>query len=430
MEVNIATGEKWKRHLEVSLAASEFQPQLDQRTRTVQKRAHVDGFRPGKVPLQVIQRIYGNAIRQQTLEEILPDLLKKACEQNNLRTIGPANLDDVKVENDHSLKFRATVEVEPEISLGQYSGFEIIKTIPEISPEDVAERLQTIRASHGWLESIEDGAQTEHIITADIQVLDPMGVPLIGQKHENERFRISAQATSPEDFSLQLLGVKPGEARNVRFVGSEPDGKPVERHYRVNVKDVHEQKLPELDDDFARDLGKFETLEELRQAVNDEMKYEAERMSRDAFRHQIIDEVLKHNPFELPEGVHEAFTNAYIEDLQKKYKDLDPEVVREDAKEQTARTLKWRFLRSRIIEVESLFVGDDEIRTYLQTLAEAGKEDPNKIINKVMSDDKELENVRDLLQESRVISFLEGRMQIVERRVAFQERNQPTLISA
>lgn len=430
MEVNIVNGDKWKRHLEIILAASEIQPQVEQRMRTLQKRAHIDGFRPGKVPLQVLQRIYGNAIRQQTLEEILPDLLKKVCEENKLNLVGPADLNEIKFESDQSLKFRATIEVEPEIKLGQYDGFEIIKTIAEISPEDVEERLQAVRASHGWLESVENGAQPENIITADIQVLDAMGVPLIGQKHENERFRISTQVQSPEDFSPQLLGIKPGESRNVRFMGAGPEGQPVERHYRVEVKDVHEQKLPDLDDDFARDLGKFETLEQLRQAVNDEINYEVERASRDSLRHQIIDEVVKHNPFELPEGYHTAFTNAYLEDLQKKYKTVDIESLREETKEQTARTLKWRFLRSRIAEVESIFVNDDEIRSYLQNLAAAGNDDPNKLITKIMSDDKERENLRDIMQDTRVINTLESRIKIVERRVAFKERNQPALISA
>ena len=430
MEVNISQGDKWKRHLEVILTANEFQPQVDQRLRTMQKRAHVDGFRPGKVPLQILQKMYGNAIRQQTLEEILPELLNKACEQNKLNTIGPANLEEVKVESDHSVKFRATVEVEPEINLTQYSGFEIVKTIAEISPEDVEERLQAIRTSHGWLESVEDGARAEHIITADIQVLDPMGVPLIGQKHENERFRISTQVQSPEDFSLQLLGIKPGESRNVRFMGAESDGKPAERHYRVDVKDVHEQKLPDLDDDFARDLGKFETLEELRQAVNEEIKFEAERTSRDAFRHQLIDEVVKHNPFELPEGFHAAFTNAYMEDLKNKYKEINVENMREVAQEQAARTLKWRFLRNRIAEVESIFVSDEEISNYLQNVAASGNEDPKPFINKIMNDDKERENLRDAIQDSRVLSMLESRVQVVERRVAFKERNHQHLISA
>lgn len=430
MEVNITSGEKWKRHLDVTLPASEFQPYVDKRMRTVQKRAHVDGFRPGKVPLQVIERVYGKAIRQQTIEEILPDLLKQIHEQYHINSLGPANLEELKLENDNSLKFRATVEVEPEITLGKYDGFEIIKTVHDITDQDVAERLEAIRASHGWLESVEEGAQAEHLITADIQVLDPMGVPLIGQKHEGERFRISASPTSPEDFSHQLIGVKPSESRNVRFVGVNPDGKSAERHYRVDVKDVHEQKLPELDDDFARDLGKFETLEELRQTVSAEIKYEAERTSREGLRHQMIDEIINNNPFELPEGFLQAFTNAYIEDLQKQYKDINVENMRKEAQSQTARMLKWRFLRQRIAEVESIFVSDEEIRSSLQALAEAGNNDPVQLVNKVMNDEKELENVRDRMQESRILGMLEGRMKTVERRVAFKERNQPSLISA
>jgi len=430
LEVNISTGEKWKRHIDVSLSASEFQPHVEKRIRNVQKRAHVDGFRPGKVPLQVVEKIYGKAIRQQTLEELLPDLLSQIREQHHLHTVGPANLEEIKLEADNSLKFRATVEVEPEFELNKYAGFEIIKTAYDVSEEDVTERLEMLRESHGWLESVEAGAQAGHIITSNIQVLDPMGVPLIGQKHENERFRISNEVAAPEDFSPQLMGVRPGETRNVRFFVPGEDGKTLEKHYRVEVKEVHEQKFPELDDDFARDLGKFETLADLRTAVREEIKYEADRMSRDGLRNQIVEEVLKNNPFDLPEAMLEAYTNAYIEELQAKYKNLKAEDVREEARLRTIRFLKWRFLRNRIVELESLFVSDDDIRTYLQSLAEAGKEDPKKLIAKVMQNPKELDNLRDLLQESRVMGFLEGRMQIVERHVAFKDRNQTKLISA
>jgi len=429
LEVNISTGEKWKRHIEVTLPASEFQPQVEQRMRTVQKRAHVDGFRPGKVPLQVLDKIYGKAVRQQTLEEILPDLLVKVREQHHLHTVGPANLEEVKIEVDNSLKFRATVEVEPEFELGKYTGFEIIKTNYTVSEADVDERLEMIRESHGWLESVESGALADHLITADIQSLDPMGVPLIGKKHADQRFRISREANSPEDFSPQLVGVKPGDSRNVRFVMPGEEGKPIEMHYRVEVKDVHERKLPDLDDEFARDLGKFETLEELRKAVSEEVKYEAERMSRDAFRNQIVEEILKQNPFEVPESLLEAYTNSYLEELQSKYKNLKAEDLREEARLRTIRFLKWRFLRNRLVEIESLFVGDEEVRAYLQSVAQAGNEDPKKLLHKVMNDTKELENVRELLQEARVMSFLEGNMQTVERNVAFKDRNQTNLIS-
>lgn len=94
------------------------------------------------------------------------------------------------------------------------------------------------------------------------------------------------------------------------------------------------------------------------------------------------------------------------------------------------RFLRWRFLRNRIAEVESLFVSDEDIRTYVQSAAEAGKDEPEKFVNKIMSDDKELEHLRNLLQEGRLMSFLEGRMKTVERHVAFKERNQSSLISA
>lgn len=430
MEVNISTGEKWKRHIEVALPASEFQPHVEKHLRTVQKRAQVDGFRPGKVPMQVVEKIYGKAIRQQTIEELLPELLTQVRDQHHLHTVGPANIDEVIFENDNGLKLRATVEVEPEFELGQYSDFEIVRTVYDVTEADIDERLQMIRQSHGWLESVENGAQAGHLVTADIQILDPMGVPLIGKKAEGQRFLVSAETTSPNDFTPQLLGVKSGESRNVRFTAETEDGRREENHFRVDVKDVHEQKLPELDDEFARDLGKFETLEELRKAVSDEIRYEAQRQSNEAYRHQIIEEVLKHNPFDLPEALLEAYTNAHIEDLQRQYKNLPAEAVRDDARVRMIRHLRWRFLRIRIVEVESLFVSDDEVRAYVQSVAESGKEEPQKFVNKIMGDVKELEYIRDLLQEGRVMSMLEGRMKTVERHVAFKERNQSPLISA
>ncbi len=432
MEVQITSAENWKRHIEVHLPASDFEPRVERALRDFQKYANISGFRKGKAPLSLINKMYGDAVRQQTIDDLLPELLTKVRNEHQLNTLGPAHVEEIKYDPAAGLKLRATVEVEPDVELKKYTGFDLEKAVYEVTDEDVNDSLERLREAHGWLESVDDGARADHFVTADIQEVDPTGLPIIGKKFEDRQFRISPRENKEDEFTPQLLGVKPGDQRTVVTQSTTPEGQNVNRTYRVEVKEVSERKLPALDDNLARDAGQFESLEELRGLIRQDIQRSAEQRSRKQLREEIIEEILKSNPFELPQAYRQAFENAYYEDLQKRFKDvrIEEEELRTQARAQAVRYLKWRYLAARIAEVEHVHVTDDEIRDYLAAVARANNEDPQRYVNKTFNDEHEREQARERLLEEKVLSLLETRMQLTPRQVAFKDRDRSRLVTA
>jgi trigger factor len=229
-----------------------------------------------------------------------------------------------------------------------------------------------------------------------------------------------------------LIGVKPGEARTLVVKSTTPEGQKVDKLYRVEVKEVSERKLPALDDNLARDAGPFESLEHLRRLLRKDIENNAEQRSRKLFREEISEEILKHNPFELPEAYTQAFENAYFEDLKERFKGsrVNDEELRGEARAQTVRYLKWRYLCERIAEIEHVHVTDDEIRDYLSAVAKANKEDPQRYVNKAFNDERERERAHERLLEDKVLSLLEARMKVTPRHVAYKDRDRSRLITA
>jgi trigger factor len=177
LDVQVTSGEKWKRHIEVKLPASDFEPRLEKAMRDVQKHASISGFRKGKAPLSLINKMYGDAVRQQTIDDLLPELLSQVRQEHHLNMLGPARIEEIKYDPSAGLQLRATVEVEPDIELQSYTGFDLEKLIYDVTDEDVNDSLEHLREAQGWLESVEEGAQANHFVTADVQEVDHTGLP-------------------------------------------------------------------------------------------------------------------------------------------------------------------------------------------------------------------------------------------------------------
>ena len=431
MQVQITSGEKWKRHIEVNLLASDFEPRVERVLRDYQKRVNIDGFRKGKAPLALINKMYGEAVRQKTIEELLPELLTRVRQEHHLNTLGPAHVEEVRYDPAAGLILRATVEVEPDVELKNYTGFELEKLVYEVGEEDVSDSLEHLREEQGWLESVEDGAQAHHFVTADIQEVDASGLPIIGKRYEDRQLRISPSDNREDDFTPQLIGLKAGEVRTVATKSTTPEGQPASKLYRVEIKEVSEKKLPALDDNLARDVGQFASLDELRGTIRAGIQADAEQRSRKLLRDEIIEEILKNNPFELPEAYSQAFENAYYEDLKAKLKEVrvQEESLRASARAETARYLKWRYLCERIAEIEHVHVSEEDVRQYLAAVAKASNEDPQRYVNKNFNDERMRQQANERLIEERVLALLETRMKLTPRRVAYKDRDRSRLIT-
>ena len=244
MDVKITEAEKGKRFLDITLSREEFKPHYDKSLKNYRKKVQLKGFRKGKAPISLVSQMYGGAILEKAVTDSLPVVLSDIYKQHDLRPIGPAQVETVDYRPDSELKVRALVEILPEITLEKYTGFDIDHVIYEVTDEDLETALEDIREQHGWLESIETGAQPGHIIQTDLQEVDQAGLPLVGHKYEDRQFVVSEHAAAPDDFTPQLIGAKVGESRVVKVSSQTPEGGTKVKFFRVEIKEVSEKKLP------------------------------------------------------------------------------------------------------------------------------------------------------------------------------------------
>ncbi len=436
MDVKIIPAEKWKRYIEVTMPAEEVEARVTAELRKYQKQVQIHGFRKGKAPLQLIKQIYGSAIRQETIDEMIPEIISDARDKNGLKTVGPANLEDRKYDEQNGLSFRASVEVAPEIELRNYKGLELEKTVFDVEDQDVAESIEGLREQAAVMRVVEGEVQPGYIVVTDLQRVDAAGFPIIGNKHENQRLQVSNE----DEFTKPLIGAKVGDSRRVSIAEKRPDGTAAEQpaFYQVTIKEIAEKILPALDDAFAKNLNftakrgdqekKIETLEELKQAIRDELNARAEHRSRENLRHDLIDELLKINAFDLPEAMAESYVQKFAESMKAQFAGLPEEMLNNEVRAAAMRRLRWDFLRARIAEVEGIEVSDEEVREYLIASALSSNQEPQRLINQTMNNAEKREKLRDDLRETKLLQFLEGQMKIRERRAPYKDRGQSRII--
>ncbi|MCU0645098.1 MAG: hypothetical protein MUC94_12655 [bacterium] len=182
MEVNIAEQGKWERIVEVTVPNEELVPKFNETYATYKKSLQLEGFRKGKVPVDLIKKLFGTKIEKEVAEKSIPDFLEEVVKQHRVKEAG--------------LSFKAIIKIEPEVILDKYKDLKIEREIYQISDEDLNEAIDHLREQHATMTTIDGEAQRGHYIVADIQQVDLSGVPLVGNKYENRYFQLGGEQAS------------------------------------------------------------------------------------------------------------------------------------------------------------------------------------------------------------------------------------------
>lgn len=428
MDIKVKQEDKFKKNLEVTLTKKELQPYLDKIYREYQKKVQLEGFRKGKVPISLIKKMFGSVIEEEAVDKAFDEIYKEVIRKENLKPVAPATLNNYERLPEGGVKFTLSVEVEPEIELKKYKDLTVEKEIYEIDDEDVELALQDIREQMAVMNTIEDGAKENHFIVADFQELDESGVPVIGKKFEDRYVQLKADDFTRE-LTDQLIGVKPGETRRVKLTVEGKDNHET-KYYNVMVKEVKEKHLPQLDDELAKDLGNFSNLEELKEDLRRRLTEEEERKSRDYLRHAIIDEIIKQNPFDLPEKMVETALNRLYEDSKKQEKqEISREEFNEKMRANVIWNLKWMLIKEKIVELENIQVTDEDINQYLEKIARERNLDVNELKRKTQNP-QTLSRVKFDLLEDKVIDFLIQHSKIKERKITKKDLEKARQLTA
>ncbi|RMG67521.1 MAG: trigger factor [Calditrichaeota bacterium] len=416
MQINVTDAGSLVRKIRVRIEPEELAEIEAKVVQALQKQAEVPGFRKGKVPANIVRKRYAETIRQEVAEKAIADTYYKAIEQSELEVATEGRISDFQFQSvDQGLEYEVEVEVMPEIELKKYKGLRVEKEKVRVTDqmvEEILERLQDQYATVREAEEVKEGL----VVTLDVQELGEGDVPVIGRKHEGVRIKVGTGEFDPE-FERQLLGAKVGEQRVVRReVPPTPDAQqqqPTTESYRVTITKIEEKELPELNDEFVKNLPDSDanTLEELKASIRESLSHALQKEADRNFRERLINEALKENPFEVPEGMVEHYLQHVIEDIKQQYQNekIDEEFIRQQFRAQAINNIRWYMLKRKIAEVEQLDVSMEEVHQVIDTIpaSDAEKE-------QAKNNPRVVDRLRDDLLEQKVLKLLETNAEIIE----------------
>ena len=347
------------------------------------KKAKIKGFRPGKVPRNILERYFKDYVKTEVVQKLIQDTYPQALSEIDLQPVSPPVIDPGEFEGGKSFQYSAVIEVKPDIKLEGYTGLKIEGKKEEVKDEEVEERLRALQNLHANLKTI---SETRPIQAGDFVIVDYEasmgGKPLEGGKAIDFTVEVGSGQFIPA-LEEKLIGLKPEEEKEIEVSFPEDygyqkwAGKTISFH--VKIKEIKEKILPPLDDEFAKDLGDYSSFEELKAKLKSEIEKEKELVLERQLKDQVVDQLLEANPFEVPESLVEEQAKAMVSDTKLKLaaqgvvlKNLGvtEEKLQEDYKAMAQKQVKTFLILDKIASQEGIAVTDEEADDRLKEMAE------------------------------------------------------------
>lgn len=414
MESKVTNKGNHEKVVEVEVPESELTPYFDSAFQKYRKNLKIEGFRKGKVPMALIKKMYGDAIKSEAIDDVVQDVFREVREKEDLKPVAPAKLEDVQYDPEKGLHFKAVVEVVPEFELKKYHKLSVEHEVYQVDDADVEEALEDVREQMAVMEPVEGEAIAEHFVLADLQQVDPSGVPIIGRKYEDRLIHLSEEDNEVTD---QLVGVKAGESRRLELRRNGESGQEPETEiFEVKVKEVKSKHVPELDDELAKDAGDFENLDELKEDIRKRLIKRSRDSAREQLRHRLIDAVLKENSFELPKSMVDGYLDVLVENAKRQHQgQVEEETLRQQYRPSAIWNLKWELVKDKIKDLENIEVTDEDIENYMKEIAEEQGMELDEVKKNLKSVSEN--RLREDILDRKIVAFLESHAKIKEKKV-------------
>lgn len=408
--------------LKLNLPADDVKVEIEAKLNTLRKTVSIPGFRKGKVPLELVKARYTKDIEADVFDNLINKNFQEIMKTEDYQIIGGGVVKSIDWKPEEVLNATIEFQVVPQVKLRTINKLSVVKEVREITDEDIENIYQRLREQHAVIKPVENGAQMGHFILADFQEIDESGVPIIGKKLKDRSFRLGGGVFG-EKFDKQLLEVKTDEERPVQVSFQTKTGENKIEHYKVKIKKIEEQILPELDDDFAKSIGEFKNIEELKKALTQQFKNEIDRGSREKLHENLVDELIKQNPLDLPPIMINSYLDAWFEDVKKRAKhQLKEDELKQQNRHLAIRNLKWHMLKDELIKQENLNVDDAEVEKKLTEMAQNTNVDLDKVKAHYRNKEHRAELIRQL-EDKRVFDRLLETAKVKETSVSAKQSN-------
>src|SRR5574337_1582655 len=424
MKVDIEEISSTKRGLRIELPAERFSEKMETAYLRLAKKARVPGFRPGKVPRDLLRSRFKDDAKQEALRDLIPESYDQALKDTNLDPISEPVLEEIVCEEGKPLSFRATFDVKPALQQIGYTGVVVHKEKLEITDSEVDQALEYLR-----------GRAAEYIpmdgwpaLQEDLLVIDYDGMAgsklLKGVSGRNASILLGSHQFIPE-FETQLHGLKKGDLKDFSlefpndYGRREVAGKRI--LFKVAVKEVKKKRVPPLDDDFAKSVAGCENIQALREKVKQDLLAHKEREQVARMKDQIIEKLRTAHPFEPPESLVDAEVEAILADVTRRAggrrttsaQQGEEESTRTKARELASKRIQDSLLLEAVAKQEGLVVSEEEHNTEVESTA-AALNRKSEAFRKLLQREERIEGLRMQLLERKALDFLYERANVVE----------------
>lgn len=393
--------------LEITIEAEKFEEAMQKAFFRNAKHFSVPGFRKGKAPRNIVERHYGESVLYEEAFNIAaPEVYDEAIKENNLEVVSSPEIDITQIGSGKDLVFTAVVTVKPEIKLGKYKGLKIEKKDYPVTDKDIDERVKEMAEKNARIISAD---KRHKVKKGDTAVIDfegfVDGVPFEGGKAENHSLEIGSGAFI-EGFEDQLVGMKIDEEKEIdvtfpkEYFSKELAGKPAK--FKVKVNEIKVKELPEIDDEFAKDVSEFDTLEEMKADLKEHMLEENAKRAQYDEEEDAIKAVLEKTEVEIPKAMIDNEIDGYIHDFESRlsYQGLSLDMyldmmgknladVRKEYEEKATTNVKTKLILEEIFKVEQLEVTEEDINEKLKDFAKAYGREADEFVKNATEQMKE-----------------------------------------
>ena len=421
------------RRLNVSVPTSRVNEQFEARLKRTAKTAKINGFRPGKVPLNVVRREYGAGIYQEVVNDVIRDTVFEAIQQEKINAVGMPNID--KVENkDDALVYEATVEVYPEVEVSAFDALEVERKSSEVNDKDVDQMIENLQKQRAaW-------AETKGMAKKDMQVTFDFEGTVDGEKFEGgtaEDFKlVLGSGRMIPGFEDGIVGMKKGEEKVIDVTFPEDyqaenlAGKAAQ--FKITVKLVEKQKLPEIDAEFLKIFGltKEEGVEKLKADVRKNMEREVKNGLRNQVKSATFDALVAANEVEVPESMLSQEIDRQRQQMIQQFTQqfgaqgvqaFDSSMLPDDLfKEQAEKAVKLGVLVSKVLADSKIEVDAARVEAYIDDMA-SSYEDPTEVIEYFKNDKQQRAQIEAVVLEDQIVDHILAAAKVTDTAISYEE---------
>ena len=416
-----------KREIQVEIPVEEVNRQTDSLIQKYQKVARIPGFRRGHVPASIIRQRFSEEIKTDMVEALIPRFFRQEAERLSLHPVSQPRVTDLHLHDGEPLRFKAAFEVLPEIKLEGYKELRADKPEIAVSEADVEQALTDLRERHASFNTVEGRALAD----GDFAQVSLDGTPKAGQDsgeaktedgqpvHMDEVLVEIAGGNTMPEFTEHLRGTSAGDERtfDVNYPEDTQDKRLAGKtfSYAVKVQAIKQKSLPELNDEFAKQLGEFQTMDDVRKAIREQMESERKHEAQHAAKEKLVGELIQRNDFEVPDSLIEQQIDIRLERglralaaqglTAEQMKKMDLNRLRVGQREQAIHDVKAALLLERVAEEENVQVSDEELNQELEALARQSKQ-TSEAVRARLTRDGGLDRIRTRIRNEKTLEFL------------------------